>query len=184
VLVSSLDAPLFVLELPFEKSKFCDENLLMNPALPLLVATLSIFLVSCLGAAPAQNQGFRTLAKGAFGGIQEPTLQVIKDKAAWEKLWAKHAAGLKTVEKPPEIDFSKEMVILVAMGRQNTGGYRIQITRVEPIGGKLHISVLKTTPPPGGMSIQVLTAPFEMVAVPKSDLPPEFVVSSGEKPAK
>ena len=156
----------------------------MNPALPLLVSILSLCLVSCLGATPAQNQGFRAIAKGAFGGLQEPTQQVIKDKAAWEKLWAKHAAGLKTVEKPPEIDFSKEMVVVVAMGRQNTGGYRIQITHVEPVAGKLRISVLKTTPPPGGMAIQVLTAPFEMVAVPKSDLPPEFVISSPDKAAK
>jgi hypothetical protein len=142
---------------------------------PFLIVVLVCCTVGCLGAAPASSDGFHTIARGAFSGITQPTEQVIKDKAAWEALWAKHAAGAQPAEKLPQIDFPKEMVIFVAMGRKNTGGYKIQITKVEPVGDKLRISVLRSSPPPGAMAIQALTAPFDIVAVAKSDLKPEFI---------
>ncbi len=154
---------------------------------PLALLSLAGFLLAgCLSAAGADSLPIRTLAKGAFGGILEPRQEIIQDQATWEKVWAKHAAGGRAPGSLPEVDFSKDMVILVTMGRKNTGGYSIQITRVEPVGNKLRITVKRTSPPPGAMTIQALTAPFNMVAVPKSDLAPEFEpassVDSSQKP--
>jgi hypothetical protein len=146
-----------------------------------LLSLAGLLLAGCLSAAAAEALPIRTLAKGAFGGIQEPRQEIIQDKAAWEKVWAKHAGEGRAPGSLPEVDFSKDMVILVTMGRKNTGGYGIQITQVEPVGNKLQISVKRTNPPPGAMTIQALTAPFHMVAVPRSDLVPEFVPASPAK---
>jgi hypothetical protein len=117
----------------------------------------------------------RTLAKGGFSGIQEPLQQLIKDPAHWEKVWSAHNAGRKSEQNRPEIDFTKEMVILATMGRKNTGGYSIEITKAEVSGDQLKVYVTRKTPRPGGMSLQALTAPFHMAAVPKTELKPEFV---------
>jgi hypothetical protein len=69
------------------------------------------------------------------------------------------------------------------MGTKRTGGYTIKIVRVEPTGKSLKVFVKQSSPPPGSLSIQALTAPFHFVAVPRSDLKPEFVETeiSGEK---
>lgn len=142
----------------------------------ILIAML--FSVTAPTAEDAPQPGplpLRTLAKGGFSGIQQPLQQVITDPAQWEKIWTAHNAGRKSEQARPEIDFTKEMVIVAAMGRKNTGGYSIEISKAEPSGGKLMIYVTRKAPRPGGMSLQALTAPFHMAALPKTDLEPEFV---------
>ena len=58
---------------------------------------------------------------------------------------------------------------------KRTGGYTIESVRVEPSEKSLRIFVKQTSPPPGALTIQALTAPFHFIAVPKSDLKAEFV---------
>ncbi len=130
-----------------------------------------LWVVNC----DAESLPLRKIAKGALSGIAEARQEVIKDQAAWERWWTKHAVKGNSLETIPTIDFSKEMVIAVTMGRRNTGGHSIEITTAETAGQQLKISVRRTSPPPGAMVMQALTAPFHFVSVPKSDLPPEFV---------
>jgi hypothetical protein len=160
-------------ELPFAKGKFCAKMPLMK-AMPRLGTIAGLLLIMSFAPAMAESMPMRTLAQGAFGGIQLPKREVIKDAAAWEKLWAQHAAPTRGGERP-QVDFSKEMVILVTMGRQTTGGYAIEITKVEPDREHLRIMIKRTSPPPDAMTIQALTAPFHIVAVPRSDLEPRFI---------
>jgi hypothetical protein len=160
--------------LRFEKSKLCGEDLIMSFISTVLPSLAALLLGACLCPAAAVSLPIRTLAKGGFSGIQQPTQEFLKDKAAWEKTWARHVSG-KEGQKTPEVDFSKEMVIVVTLGRKSTGGYSIEITKVEPAGDNFRISVARKSPPAGAMTIQALTAPFHFIAVPKSDLHPEFL---------
>jgi hypothetical protein len=151
----------------------------------LLIGLAGLLLTACLSPGQADNLPVRSLVKSAFSGIQDPKQEVIKDKAAWDAAWTRHLANTKGGISQPEVDFSKEMVILVAMGRQNSGGYSIQVSTVEKTIDKLQITVTRTTPPPGSMSIQALTAPIHIVAVPRSSLEPEFIdVKPAPKPRK
>jgi hypothetical protein len=134
------------------------------------------FILSLMSSTtlPAESLPLRKLAHGAFGGIQTAKREVIKDQSAWDKLWAQHAQPVNEPEKP-KVDFSKEMVILVAMGRKTTGGHSIEITSVKPDRDHLIITVKSSSPPPGAFATQALTAPFHIVAVPRSELKPKFV---------
>lgn len=123
----------------------------------------------------------RTLAKGAFSGITEATQRIIKDRETWGQLWARHSGFRSPPEPIPAVNFDKEMVIVVTLGRQRTGGYAIEITRVQADGKHLKIFVKRSAPPPGAMTIQALTAPFLMVAIPRSGLPPEFVATKPDE---
>src|SRR5689334_13769484 len=108
-------------------------------SISMLFLGASLLLVGCAGASQAATPpAIRTLAKGAFSAIQQPTEQVITDKIAWEKAWTEHCSG-KSSEKLPEVDFTTEMVVAVTMGRKTSGGYSIQVKQVEPAGGKLRI---------------------------------------------
>jgi hypothetical protein len=151
----------------------------------LLIGLAGLLLTACLSPGHAEDQPIRPLVKSAFSGIQDPKQEVIKDKAAWDAVWTRHLANAKGAVSQPEVDFSKEMIILVAMGRQNTGGYSIQVSSVRAVGDKLEITVTRTTPPPGSMSIQALTAPVSIVAVPRSSLEPVFIdIKPAPKPKK
>jgi hypothetical protein len=136
---------------------------------------LTLLSLATAGAADGGASKIRSLAKGAFSGIQDPRQEVLRDQKKWEELWKAHAVRSNPAPRLPEVDFTKEMVIAATMGRQRTGGYTIEITGVETTDTELKISIKRTTPPPGTMAIQALTAPFHFVAVPRSDLKPVFV---------
>jgi hypothetical protein len=145
----------------------------MNPWI-LPVALLIVAL--CAGCAGSPSTGelpVRNLAKGAFSALDTGGELVIRNRTEWSELWLKHAR-MQTGSAIPEVDFEREMVIAVTMGRRSTGGYGIEITRVKREGNGLRVEVTRTTPARGAMTIQALTAPFHFVAVPASDLPVSF----------
>src|SRR5687768_14612040 len=119
-------------------------------------------------ASAAGTNALRTIAKGAFSGISEAQQQVIINRTEWQQWWSKHASRQKA--PVPEIDFDQDMAIAVTLGRQLTGGYAIEITKVEPRGNELIISVSRRSLPPNSIMTQALTAPFHIVVVPCSRL--------------
>src|SRR5437899_1704963 len=156
----------------------------MKTILLRVVLALAVALLLCLAANAVEKIPVRTLAKGAFSGITTPKQEVIKDQAAWEKFWNAHHAKAKSAPKLPAVDFGKEMIIAVTMGRKNSGGYSVEITGVAAAANRLRVSVKQTLPKPGAMVITALTAPFHFVAVPKSDLPAEFVETPSVEKSK
>ena len=151
----------------------------MNVIQSLLIGLFFVCLFNCVNAND-RSLLIRSLAKGALSGIKEAKQEVIRDAAAWERFRKQHSISEQSAERIPPVDFSKEMIVAATMGTKRTGGYTIEIVRVEPAGKSLQIFVKQTSPPPGALTIQALTAPFHFVAVPKSDLKPEFVE---DKPA-
>jgi PrcB C-terminal len=152
-------------------------NLLHTVALGLSFACL----LECAGAESPQSLPVRSLAKGVFSGIRDAQREVVRKAGDWEKLWRKHGVSAGATEKIPSVDFAKEMVIVATLGTQRTGGYSIEVVGVEARGKTLRISIKKSAPPPGAITIQALTAPFHFVAVPRSDLKPEFVDAAADK---
>ena len=139
-----------------------------------------LLITPMLSAAPA----VRTLAKGAFTPIAEARQEVFYDQPSWEKFWQKHAVNAKGTAQPPAVDFTREMVVAVTMGKQRTGGYSIEITQAEVSGQQFQITVKKRAPAPGAMVTQAITAPFHFAAVPMSRLKPVFVETSEPPPKK
>jgi PrcB C-terminal len=153
----------------------------MNIIQSLLLFLIFLWLFQDVNPCLAQALPIRSLAKGAFSGIKEARREIIKDPAQWEKVWKQHATAAGSSEKIPPVDFSKEMVIAATMGTRRTGGYSIEIRNVAPTDKTLKIWLKQTSPPPEAITVQALTAPFHFVAVPKSDLKPEFVEAPDEK---
>ncbi len=77
-------------------------------------------------------------------------------------------------EPAPVVDFTREMVVAVFMGKQATGGFDIEIESIQKAGEQLQVKTSTKTPDSGSMVIQMLTAPTHWVAVPKSPLPVVF----------
>jgi hypothetical protein len=67
------------------------------------------------------------------------------------------------------VDFAREMVVLVAMGERPSGGHSLRVDGVSdaPNGG-LVVHVTRTSPGPQCMSITMMTAPLDVVRVPRA----------------
>lgn len=139
-----------------------------------LLATMT-GLVAGVGAHAGETLPMRNLSKGGFSGITELQQVVIKEEKAWQEFWTKHSVDAKSAKKIPKVNFDKEMVVAVALGQQRTGGYLVEILRIEKEADKLKITIKRRAPPPDGILLQTVTSPFHCVAVAKCDLKPQFV---------
>jgi hypothetical protein len=122
-----------------------------------------VFLLGMTGFAA----DLKTIDKGAFSGIDKPLQVVVTNKTQWAELWQKHTANQLPKPPPPEIDFSKKSVIIVASGQKNTAGYSIEVTDVRQRKGETEVVVSTKEPKPGTLVAEALSAPFHIVEVPR-----------------
>jgi hypothetical protein len=143
------------------------------------VASLLMLLASCAAcAALTVTVQFSTLDKGLISGVREPTQVVVRTRDDWAALWGRHMQ-IQAPEAPP-VDFSRDMVVALFMGERPTGGYRIEITRVERTDSGLSVHYRSQAPDPETMVSQALTQPFHLVAIARDD---SSVVFVAEMPA-
>ncbi|HZT78489.1 MAG TPA: protease complex subunit PrcB family protein [Vicinamibacterales bacterium] len=129
---------------------------------------LRVVALSCVSwlavAATASAQTPRTIDKGEQSNIDDAKQVVIRDAAAWRALWQQHAP-----DRPmPAIDFSKESVVAVFLGSKPTAGYNVTILSTTEGGGALIVRYRETRPSAGGVTAQVLTFPYHIIAIPKA----------------
>lgn len=101
----------------------------------------------------------RVLETGTQSGVTTPGTQVIRDQAALDALWLQHSPG----NAAPTVDFNENYVVALFMGQQSTGGYTLELDRLERFGDAIHMTTVSTSPT--GPAPSVLTFPFEIVAV-------------------
>ena len=107
-------------------------------------------------------------------GILDPLRVVIRDRDDWLETWK--LISIPRFPRPPlpEIDFSREMLIVVAMGQRNTGGYDVIVDGVYERDKKLEVDVKSTSPGRRCGVTGALTEPVDVVRVQKSDYPVVF----------
>jgi protease stability complex PrcB-like protein len=106
----------------------------------------------------------RPIATGAQSGIASPRQAVIRTAAEWDALWRDHQASAPK----PAVDFSKETVVAVFLGSRPTSGYEVAIVSAAEEGGVLRVRYRETRPPADAITAQVMTFPFQIVAIPAS----------------
>jgi hypothetical protein len=118
-----------------------------------------------------------TVDKGARSGIRERQFVIIKSEKEWESLWALHKSRVSPAPQVPPVDFGGEMIVAVFSGEKRTGGFGIEIRKIEEDREKNRVAVFyfETQPPPRSMVIQALTQPYHIVRLRKMDLPAVFV---------
>jgi len=109
------------------------------------------------------------------GGISKRSRLVIRNSERFNDLWEQIVGPREDKPGPPEVDFSREMLIVAAMGERPSGGYEIVITGACEVDNQLEVHVRSSDYTKcGGMQTAVLTAPVDIVRLPKSDLPVVF----------
>jgi VWFA-related protein len=112
---------------------------------------------------PATTVAMTTLNSDQMSAINRERQAVVRTAAEWQALWAQHAPG----RPAPSVDFAKNMVLAVFLGSRSSAGYGVEITEVRSDGDGLVVRWAERRPARDQMSAQVMTAPSQLVTVPR-----------------
>ena len=108
----------------------------------------------------------RTIEKGDQSNVDDARQVLVRTEAEWTRLWQQH-----NPDRPkPAVDFSKEMVVGVFMGSRPNAGFSTTVISATAGNGALIVRYRETMPSAGGVTAQILTFPFHLVAIPKADV--------------
>jgi PrcB C-terminal len=124
---------------------------------------LRLVALSAVAAVLQSVPSPRELRQGDESNIDSARQVVVRTPAEWETLWRQHSPDTAR----PQVDFSTDMVLALFLGSRPTPGYAVNIASVTNVGDGLIVRYRETKPPPGSVSIQVLTFPFHMVLIPQ-----------------
>jgi len=137
------------------------------------------------GAVFSQSIPFETIAQGetSYFSYGNPDFlgadMVVRDELTWVWFWTQHTLSLSSLPPLPKINFNKDMVLVVLLGYQTSGGGpSIEISSIDEIGqigtersGGAEFSkgiraFVSETREPG--ALEVITNPYHLVRTKKS----------------
>jgi len=159
------------------------------------------FNVTGESGTPAQVQNvlkFETMEGGTNSCIKDAVNVVARTKEEWTSLYNKHiackdidsdtnsdstasSAGL-AVFSIPSLDFDKQMVVGVFLGNRPSSGYNVKVTQIIDQKDSIEVYATETTPDTDKMSLTVMTAPYHIIKLDKSNKTVKFFVNKGETP--
>lgn len=110
-----------------------------------------------------------------YSGLAMPQRLVVRDPGTWASVWGQVWKLQSPVPALPAVDFSREMVVVAALGQRPTGGYSILLDSATMTMQGLTVSVRLVSP---GMNCSVTTAltqPVDVSRLPRTDEAVEFV---------
>lgn len=136
------------------------------------------------GAAHAAQQGqtlaLRPVAASTQSRIDAPRQVVVRDSAAWQRLWAEHIGSDAAL---PAVDFSRELVVGVFRGTQPNGCYTTAIDRVTRQGDRLTVHQVDRNPAADAICTMMMVAPVQLVAVTRAEAGAATDVAFSKDPA-
>jgi hypothetical protein len=135
-----------------------------------IVAGRGFGLASLLAQVVTPGLVVATLAQGPMSRIEEPRQVVVRSAAEWQALWKEHDPD----RMAPGVDLTQSIVVAVFLGSRPTAGFAVEIVGVSHEAKRSVVEYVERRPPPGGVTAQVLTAPFHIARIARTDSPIEF----------
>jgi hypothetical protein len=143
-----------------------------------VLAGIAIALAACSsgdaasrprGVTEARAPPSEELASTAHSGYRARTLAVIRSSrealAAWQRIWALQAPAPPF----PAVDFSREMLVLAALGERGSAGYSVAVSDAVAEGSVLQIGIVETRPGEGCVTASVVTSPAVLAKLPRHE---------------
>lgn len=141
----------------------------------LIIIVLACLLASCKTGETATNKTAAQatilaieLNSGVNGGFTEKLNQVITTQETFNKAWEKAYANYMKKPRVPEVDFTKNVVLLVALGEQRSGGYGIKVDKVVSTKSNTTVTIMETKPGKNCNLTTALTYPYQFVQIEKT----------------
>jgi hypothetical protein len=101
-----------------------------------------------LGPVPIEANVFQDNA----GGIRTKSERVIRDAATWQQVWQEATSAQATRPPLPEVDFTRQMLLLVSTGRMSV----VDGVNVDSVGARVEVA-------DGGRKQEVLAVYYSVV---------------------
>lgn len=112
-------------------------------------------------AAGAHAVDFRRLDSGQQSSIQDEKVGSITTEQEWAQFWEKHST-----QPRPQVDLSRETIAYVFAGQKGNSCWAERIVEVIDDGaGSTTVRHTLYTPPPDMMCADVITYPYDIVAI-------------------
>ena len=124
-------------------------------------------LLSVLALILAVNANAQTKSwlEGQHSGVKEPMAVAISDPQKWDEVWRLHDASAPA----PEVDFTKQSVVVVFLGRTETAGVKVTVVvQQDPLDSSRINVFYRRTAAKKGFSAPVQCEPYAMVKVPRA----------------
>lgn len=114
-----------------------------------------------------------------YSGLDQPGRIVVRDETSWQALWSQIHERFSEVPPVPAVDFSREMVVVVALGLRSSGGYSILVDAAhEASNAGLLVTVRSISPGSKCARTAALTQPVDIARVPRRDGEVSFLEQS------
>jgi hypothetical protein len=108
-------------------------------------------------------------------GFDSPARLVVRDAATWQAVWAQTFKG-GSVPTIPVVDFSREMLVVVALGSHSSGGYGILIDGASEVSsGDVSVAVRSILPGARCAVTAAFTQPVDIARMPRRESAVSFV---------
>jgi hypothetical protein len=102
-----------------------------------------------------------------FSGLDEPATRVLRNRDEWQSIWNQMYRRQNPIPALPDVDFSREMVVLTALGIRPSSGYDIQLTEASETDGLVTVRALARSPGSNCVTLTVITSPLDLARLPK-----------------
>lgn len=127
---------------------------------------LFIILFSCSSQKQEKDLSFETIYTSYYGGNEEYGYQIIDNGKDYKNEISR--LGIEEIKEKP-IDFKKNNILFLHLGLKNTGGYTINVEKIELLDKDLIIHQKIDSPIKGGNVTMALTNPYCIVKIPKAE---------------
>lgn len=104
-----------------------------------------------------------------FSRIDAAQNFVVRERDEWVRTWGMlYQAGPTSLLPPlPDVDFSREMVVVSALGSRPSSGYEVVFTGASEADGVVTMELETKAPGPRCVTLTVITAPVDLARVPR-----------------
>jgi hypothetical protein len=100
---------------------------------------------------------------------------VIRDVVSWQAAWASLFPSLSPIPAPPNVDFTKEMIVFAGLGTRPSGGFSILVDSAATSPSGLIVWIGTQTPGSHCVTTAALTAPVDIARLSRTDATVHFV---------
>jgi len=142
------------------------------------IYAILLLVFACAPIGGEEALPFSTLSKGYNApGITGRVEMIFYDENSFSDAWKKLAPSDASAYASPiaaDVDFSREMLILVSPGTCPTGGYDVVIEKVVDRKSEIEVIVLYKEPRPDEFVTEALTQPYHLITLERRDAPARF----------
>lgn len=132
--------------------------------------SLSVLFLSCKTVQPVvdKNDVYEVVYKSTIGGRKEKSNLIIKNYEDFNALISELNIDEEEFEKLLSIDLEKHDLLVCFLGEKTTGGYDINVEKVNFLPNSSEVILKEMVPEKNAMVTMSFTSPYMFVTLPKN----------------